>query len=163
MIRQLSCNFPCNYRTAIRSLAISLYTQNDREDINDFRHTHGLKALGYKRYAKNPIQYVCTFRKVTKLLISESLDFSENLSVMDTELDVDRKNGSFIVRISFSENEEIEIHFSGTVTVKLEDRLLISKLLGGFRKDVPYCKTCRSRMLRAKDIRTRLTGFLLIK
>jgi hypothetical protein len=138
----------------IGSLAISLYNQNDREDINNFRKKHGLKTLSDKEYAQNPIKYVCTFKKVARLLINESVNFSESVYVMDSELDYDRKNRRYIVRISFWENEEIEIHFSGAATVKVEDRTLISKLLGGFRKDIPHCETCRSRMLRVEDIKS---------
>jgi hypothetical protein len=130
-----------------RSFSIRLYRRDDREDINDFRRKNNLKTIGYKIYVQNPVQYLCTFKGVDKIVLKGSLDFSESVLVMDTELDFNHKNGAFIIRVSFSETDEYEVHFHGAVTVRTDSEQLISKLLGGLRKHIPYCRQCRSKIL----------------
>jgi hypothetical protein len=130
-----------------KSFTLTIFSANSLEDINNFRINNKLRPISYKQYVKNPIQYKCLFKKVSKILFSRTINLSNGLVIMDTELDINKNGDEFIVRLSFWDAEEMEIHFKGQVIVKVDNDQLVSKYLNRLRKTIPYCATCKSRML----------------
>ena len=107
-------------------VVLHLYTLNDLEDLNSYREANGFEHLSWRKYEKKPIVYRCAFSNVSKVLFSDAVDFAEDPIIMDTELDNYRKTNDFVVRILFSEQDEIEIIFKGTASVRIENKDLIS-------------------------------------
>jgi len=128
-------------------IILHLFTSNDLEDINIYRQAKGAKPISWHKYNKNPIVYKCVFNKVTNVLFQGNIDLTEEQTVVDTELDFIKKTNEFIVRISFSEQEEVEIYFKGSASVKIDNNGLISDYLNGYRKSIPRCNNCKSRLL----------------
>lgn len=131
----------------VKSISLMIFSVNDLEDINNFRKCHGIEPISYNKYTKNPVFYKCVFNKVSKLLFSETMDLTNGFDIIETELDFDADNKVFIVRISFSNEKEMEIHFKGSATVKIDNMSLVAELLCGLRKTIPYCSNCKSKML----------------
>jgi len=128
-------------------VVLHLFTLNDLVDLNSYREAKGFEHISWRKYEKKPIVYKCEFSRVSKVLFSDPVDFAEDQIIMDTELDHYRKTNEFVVRISFSEQDEIEIVFKGSGTVKIENKDLISNYLEGHRKSIPRCEVCKSRLL----------------
>lgn len=93
------------------SVEIELFTVNDLEDINDYRKKIGVEPISWEKYADKPIIYKCTFGRVTDLSIKGKIDLARRPNIIDTELDYYAKSKDFVSRISFSDQDEIEILF----------------------------------------------------
>jgi len=137
------------------TVVLHLFTANDLDDINTFREAKGLNEISWKLYSKEPILYKCLFKKVSKVFFRGSIDLTQEQSIIDTELDYENNTKDFVARISFSEQDEIEIIFKGSSSIKIENEKLISDYLNGQRKSLPRCETCNNRLLKLDIIKNR--------
>jgi len=132
-----------------QKINMTLSSIKELEDINSFRKKHGLSAVTSKEYRKAPIRYNCQFQGVSQF--RGQFELKEIKTIMDSELHNGNHQGSFRVIISFSEDDEIEFYCRSCV-VKVDSHEKIVKYTGGHRKSIPYCSTCRSRLLNKRSI-----------
>ena len=137
-------------RLDVRSgtVELSLFTENDLEDINAYRQSKHLPAVPRYQYRKNPIVYVCQFTGVAALRghTPRLQARRSRVWIMDTELDRTNGGKGYLVRMTFAQDREIEFACR-TCSVLVKDRRKIAAYTGGLRKDLPRCVACRSTLL----------------
>ncbi|MCP4348569.1 MAG: hypothetical protein GY795_24055 [Desulfobacterales bacterium] len=117
---------------------------DDKSDLDEFRRNHGLSEIDWSDYENDPVLYECTFSGVSKL--SADIFNIWDMNIIDSELDFDEKNSNYVVRLSLSEVEQIEL-YCASVNVKLIGMETIKKYTNNIKLTMPYCNICEKQLV----------------
>jgi len=135
---------------------VIIRAEADREDINYFRKTIGLKPISVADFIESPIRYECEFYNTAGL--NGALLYSNicpEIVIMDAEIERLKKR----FKLTFSTLDKAEPWFTFTRSkVKILSKNLIRRYTVGKMSNVPYCKLCRSRILTKQMMRNYLSG-----
>jgi len=126
--------------------SVTIWRDNDREDLNTFREKNGLKEISSLEYERKPIIYACNFAGIKSVTVKGKLPSVLHVDIMDTEIGWNKRDNIFSLLFSFTETYEILISFS-RCTVAIHDKDLISFYTGGLRITLPWCALCRSNLV----------------
>ncbi len=128
--------------TMKRIVTLSIFREDDRCDINELRHSHGLKEIEYEIYEQNPILYKCDLFEAST--ISLYIDDLANLNIIDSELDF--QGGNFVLCLSVSDTHEIVISCA-SARVEIINKELIKRYTDNLSNNIPYCSHCKEKLI----------------
>lgn len=135
-----------------KSVYFDISSENFIEDINYYRVHKGLATISSKEYWKNPIIFHFIFSQVTHL--SATIELNE-CRIMDTEILSYDKSRGYELSIQLEDGNDISFFCRG-VRVS-EDHDLIGYYTGGLKR-IPYCSTCRLRLLTKRALEALVKG-----
>jgi hypothetical protein len=136
-----------NFDVIKRKITLSIIrAEADREDINHFLETIGLKPISNTDFIKNPVRYECEFYNTDGLNGMLSYNIPSEITIMDSEIEYLKKDKCFKLTISTDSRAEFWFTFTRS-EVKILSKSIIRRYTAGRMSDVPYCEQCRLRIL----------------
>lgn len=131
-------------------ITITVCRSDDKSDFDYFRKIQGLVEIDWFDYEREPILYKCRFSGISQLNINICSD--SDISILDSEINFDKKNEKYLLTLSLSESEKIEF-LCDIAMVEVLNKYLIKKYTGNLQSEIPYCSDCVKKLLTTESLK----------